>query len=61
MEHSLNLPNRFAMILDTETINSVIAHAAQLNLSRRECHPLQKREPRTGEVRCRSGSRAGDV
>ncbi|MBE0626603.1 MAG: hypothetical protein IH606_17520 [Burkholderiales bacterium] len=42
MEHSLNVPNRFTMILDTETINSVIAHAAQLKLSRRECHPLDR-------------------
>ena len=42
MNHSLNLPNRFAMILDTEAIKSVIAHAAELNLPRRECHPLDR-------------------
>lgn len=40
MEHSLNLPNRYAMILDTDAINGVIAHAAALKLPRRECHPL---------------------
>ena len=40
MEHCLNLPNRYAMILDTEVIRGVIAHAAGLKLSRRECHPL---------------------
>jgi len=42
MEHCLNLPNRYAMILDTETIRAAVAHAAQLNLSRRECHPLDR-------------------
>lgn len=42
MEHSLNLPNRYAMILDTETIKGVIAHAAELKLPRRECHPLDR-------------------
>jgi hypothetical protein len=42
MEHCLNLPNRFAMILDTETIKGVIAHAAELKLPRRECHPLDR-------------------
>ena len=42
MEHCLNLPNRYAMILDTETIKGVIAHAAQLNLPRRECRPLDR-------------------
>lgn len=40
MEHALNLPNRYAMILDTEAIKRVIAHAAELKLPRRECHPL---------------------
>ena len=42
MNHSLNLPNRYAMILDTEAINRVIAHAAELKLPRRECHPLDR-------------------
>jgi len=42
MEHCLNLPNRYAMILDTETIKGVIAHAATLKLSRRECRPLDR-------------------
>ena len=46
MEASLSLPNRFAMILDTEAIRGVVAHAEQLKLSRRECHPLD---------RCRGG------
>ncbi len=40
MEHSLTLPNRYAMILDTEAIKGVITHAAALKLPRRECHPL---------------------
>jgi len=40
MEHSLTLPNRYAMILDTEAIKGVIAHAAALKLPRRECRPL---------------------
>jgi hypothetical protein len=40
MEHGLNLSNRYAMILDTEAIKGVIAHAAALKLPRRECHPL---------------------
>lgn len=40
MEHCLSLPNRYAMILDTETIRRVTAHAAELKLSRRECRPL---------------------
>ncbi len=40
MEQCLNLPNRYAMILDTEAIKGVIAHAAALKLPRRECHPL---------------------
>jgi hypothetical protein len=42
MEHCLKLPNRYAMILDTETIRGVIAHAAELKLPRRECHPLDR-------------------
>jgi hypothetical protein len=42
MEQCLKLPNRYAMILDAETINAVIAHAAELNLPRRECHPLDR-------------------
>lgn len=42
MEHCLNLPNRYAMILDTETIKRVTAHAAELKLSRRECRPLDR-------------------
>jgi hypothetical protein len=42
MEQSLNLPNRYAMILDTEMIKSVVAHAAELKLPRRECHPLDR-------------------
>jgi len=42
MEHCLNLPNRYAMILDTEAIKGVIAHAAALKLPRRECHPLDR-------------------
>lgn len=42
MEHCLNLPNRYAMILDTETIKGVVAHAAELKLPRRECHPLDR-------------------
>jgi len=42
MEHCLNLPNRYAMILDTEMIRGVIAHAAELKLPRRECHPLDR-------------------
>lgn len=42
MEHCLNLPNRYAMILDTEMIKGVIAHAAELKLPRRECHPLDR-------------------
>ncbi|MGP1677424.1 MAG: hypothetical protein ACTS6J_09740 [Burkholderiales bacterium] len=42
MEHCLNLPNRYAMILDTEAIKSVIAHAAELKLPRRECRPLDR-------------------
>ena len=42
MEHCLKLPNRYAMILDIETIKGVIAHAAELKLSRRECHPLDR-------------------
>ena len=42
MEHCLNLPNRYAMILDTETIKGVVAHAAALKLSRRECRPLDR-------------------
>lgn len=40
MERCLNLPNRYAMILDTEMIKSVIAHAEELKLPRRECRPL---------------------
>jgi hypothetical protein len=40
MEHCQKLPNRFAMILDPETIKGVIAHAEALSLTRRECHPL---------------------
>lgn len=40
MEHCLNLPNRYAMILDTKMIESVIAHAAELKLPRRESHLL---------------------
>jgi len=42
MEHCLNLPNRYAMILDTEMIRGVIAHAAALKLPRRECRPLDR-------------------
>lgn len=42
MEPSLSLSNRFAMILDPDTIRSVVAHAEQLKLSRRECHPLDR-------------------
>jgi len=42
MEHCLNLPNRYAMILDTEMIRGVIAHAATLKLPRRECRPLDR-------------------
>ena len=42
MEHCLSLPNRYAMILDTETIKGVVAHAAELKLSRREIHPLDR-------------------
>jgi len=42
MEHGLNQPNRYTLILDTETINSVIEHAANLKLARRECHPLDR-------------------
>jgi hypothetical protein len=40
MERCLSLPNRYAMILDTEMIKGVIAHAAELKLPRRECRPL---------------------
>ena len=40
MEPGLSLPNRYAMILDIDTIRDVVAHAAQVKLSRRECHPL---------------------
>ena len=42
MEHCQRLPNRYAMILDTETIKGVLAHIAELRLSRRECHPLDE-------------------
>jgi len=42
MEHDLNLPNRYAMILDIETIKGVLAHAEQLKLPRRVCHPLDR-------------------
>jgi hypothetical protein len=42
MQQCLNLPNRYAMILDTEMIKSVVAHAAELKLPRRECHPLDR-------------------
>jgi len=42
MEHRLGWSNRYAMILDTETIRRVVAHAAELQLSRRECHPLDR-------------------
>jgi len=42
MEHCLNLVTRYAMILDTEAIKGVIAHAETLNLPRRECHPLDR-------------------
>lgn len=42
MEPCLKLPNRYAMILDTATIAAVIARAAELNLPRRECHPLDR-------------------
>ena len=42
MEACLKLPNRYAMIFDSETINRVVAHAAALKLSRRECHPLDR-------------------
>jgi hypothetical protein len=42
MEHYQNLVTRYAMILDTEAIKGVIAHAANLNLPRRECHPLDR-------------------
>lgn len=40
MEHGLNLPNRFAMILDHETIQDALKRAAEWKLPRRECHPL---------------------
>ncbi len=42
MEPCLKLPNRFAMILDPETIKGAIAHAKELKLTRRECHPLDR-------------------
>ena len=42
MEACLKLPNRFAMILDPEAIKGAIAHAEELKLTRRECHPLDR-------------------
>lgn len=42
MEHQLNLPNRFALILDPETIQGAIKRAAAWNLPRRECRPLDR-------------------
>ena len=43
MEHNLNLPNRFAMILDPETIEGALKRAAEWKLPCRECHPLDRR------------------
>ena len=40
MQYHFNLPNRFALILDSDTIESVVKRAEMLNLPRRECHPL---------------------
>ena len=42
MQYHLNLPNRFALILDPDTIESVVKRAEMLNLPRRECHPLDR-------------------
>ena len=42
MEQSLNLTNRFALILDPETIESALKRAAEWKLPRRECHPLDR-------------------
>ena len=46
MPPTLNHQNRFALILDRETIREVIEHAARLPLSRRECHPLDRYQGR---------------
>ena len=35
-----SLPSRYALILDQDTIQTVLKRAAQWNLPRRECHPL---------------------
>jgi hypothetical protein len=37
-----NLPNRFALILDPDTIENALKRAAGLNLPRRECRPLDR-------------------
>ena len=42
MEHQLNLPNRFALILDPETIQGALKRAAEWKLPRRECRPLDR-------------------
>lgn len=42
MQYHFNLPNRFALILDPDTIESVVKRAEKLDLPRRECHPLDR-------------------
>ena len=42
MEDRQSLPNRYALILDTEAIKGVLARMAELKLSRRECRPLDE-------------------
>jgi len=43
MERSQNTPNRFAMIIDAETIAEVLKRTAQWDLPGRVCRPLDHR------------------
>jgi hypothetical protein len=64
MEQNLNLPNCFGLILDPQMIAGAIKRAAEWNLPRRECHPLDRRPVRRLSVeleRCDAEIEAASV
>ncbi len=50
MERSQNTPNRYAMIIDAETIAEVLKRTAQWDLPGRVCRPLDHRAGKGANV-----------
>jgi len=50
MERSLNAPNRYALIIDAETIAEALKRTAQWDLPGRVCRPLDHRAGKCANV-----------